>query len=65
MDYLLNDHQQVKTYRVLAKSRVTPPPLRKLAKRRGSEILQKAADRGDLEFLIQARPKPMKRLPKC
>lgn len=47
---------QVRTCRAIVSSSVAPPPIRFLAKKRGSSILTKAHARNDMKFLVRARP---------
>jgi hypothetical protein len=59
--------QQVKTCSALARNKMTPGPVKRLAQKRGSGIVMRAADRGDMKFLMKMRRhnKLVKKLPKC
>lgn len=45
--------QQVKTCSALARSKRTPGPVKRLTQKRGSGIVTRAADRGDMKFLMK------------
>lgn len=57
--------QQVKTCSALALSQRTPNLIKRLAKKRGSKIMEQAAVNDDMKFLMKVHHRKSVTLPKC